>query len=109
MDPNAPPTLDLLLPLLPPQVRAWVSLALQLLTLIVLVLTALIPLAERIVRLTSSKKDDQILEGVRSVLSVFPRVVIPRFSLRPPAAGAQKPPAAPPVVLKPDPSDTELP
>jgi hypothetical protein len=109
MNPSSAPSLDLVLSLLSPQVRVYVVAALQVLSLIVVVLTALIPLVEKIVALTSTKRDDQALEAVRSVLSVFPRIVVPRLSGRPPPPTASKPPAAPPVVLKPDPADKDKP
>lgn len=75
-----------LIPLLPPQVQAIVTLLLQLVT----IFSVAIPVIEKIVKLTTSKKDDAILERVQRILSVFPRVQIPAVSQRPPAPSVEK-------------------
>lgn len=84
---------DTLLQLLPEPARAYVLLFLQL----VAAFSVAVPVIEKIVKATSTKRDDRALEVVQRVLSVFPRVNVPALSKRPPAPAAPAAPAPTPV------------
>lgn len=73
-----------LLTLLPPNVRAIVVLVMQVLSAVIGVLTVVLPLFERLAKLTKTERDDQALTVVQKVLSILPRVQIPAISQRPP-------------------------
>ena len=77
---------DALIALLPHEYRAAVLAALQLAGALLAALSVLVPFIEKVVRATPSKSDDayfEKLQRVRSMLSLFPRVVIPRLSQAP--------------------------
>lgn len=77
---------DALIALLPEQYRAPILAALQLAGAVLAGLSVLVPLVEKFVRATPSKTDDAYFEKVskvRAILSVFPRVVVPRLSQAP--------------------------
>lgn len=75
---------DALIALLPMQVRVYVVLGLQILAAFLAFTTAVMPLVERIVKMTKTDKDDQALNTVQRVLSVIPRVQLPALSNPPP-------------------------
>lgn len=77
--------LSLLLTLLPPNVGAIVLLVVKVLSALIGVLTVVLPLFERLAKLTKTERDDQALTVVQKVLSILPRVQIPAISQRPPA------------------------
>lgn len=77
---------DALIALLPDKYRAAVLAGLQLMGAVLAALSVFVPLVEKFVKSTPSKTDDAYwskLQRVRAVLSVFPRVVIPRLSQAP--------------------------
>lgn len=69
-----------LLELLPEPARTVVSLLLQLIA----VFTVAVPILAKLAKLTPNKRDDAAVSGLQRALSLFPRVVVPAVSLRPP-------------------------
>lgn len=77
---------DALIALLPEQYRAPLLAALQLIGAALAALSVLVPFIEKLVKSTPSTSDDaywEKIQRVRALLSVFPRVVIPRISQAP--------------------------
>lgn len=77
---------DALIALLPEKYRAAVVAALQLIGALLAALSVVVPLIEKFVRATPSKTDDAYFEKVsrvRQLLSLFPRVIVPRLSQAP--------------------------
>lgn len=77
---------DALIALLPEKYRAAVLAALQLAGALLAGLSVLVPLIERLVRALPGKTADVYLARIqraRSVLSLFPRIIVPRLSQAP--------------------------